>query len=264
MLSMCGDWRMMAVMALGLSTVRCGSGEPRPGAPPPPSAAVVVPLSQEQTSAMPRALAAQPEPKRSAMAGDGSALRSVPRADWPCRIDFHHHEDNKSRIFHYDGGPKQCWIPMELHLEGMVGCPTRVVLDVPSLGLRRKHDVLYDKQDRLIETGGGALTVRYTWKGRSVRSDGHSRYEVTGNVVNKRSHENDKIDHAGYIKKGLLMRYEYRNSDRVTGTATLDWSGTRLKSIDIIFDLNSDRRTSYVAVYSCDEPLAAKPSGAAP
>lgn len=235
---------VLTAPAAGIALMATGC-QPAPATPVTPANAATSRPGREPVAAdAPPATPVVPE-----RVTDASALPSMPRVDWPCRIDVEA-IDSVTWTFRYEG-PKQCWLPMELHAEGVVGCATRVDVVNEAADYEQSYELRYDERGRLVEKEG-PRKLTYTWDEHRVRSDNVFDYVVDGSTVRKVVRSSGKVGRAGVVRSGRLTRFEYREGDQVTGVADFRWQGTQLVSFATRSEVLENDVTTHVARYDCD------------
>jgi hypothetical protein len=158
--------------------------------------------------------------------------------------------DKATWVFRYEGAPERCWIPMDLHADGIVGCVTRIDIENPSANHERSYRIRYDREGRLAFKEG-IRDNTYSWDNRRVLSDGFRDY-IANQATVRTVIDGDRVILEGTVDEGRLLRLEYRDGDEVTGVAELDWKGRRLMFIDTRSTVLAGDVAHHVMSYACD------------
>jgi hypothetical protein len=183
-----------------------------------------------------------------ALAAPSPETRSAPRADWPCRLDVVA-IDAVTWTFEYDG-PDACTLPLELHGDGIVGCPTAIRIENPAAHYNGREALRYDATGQLTSYQAGSLHHEYIWEHGHLRGEAHEPYRVGKRVV-KLFEGKPMIDIATDAhNRAIAIAYTYMDGE-VTGRAKLIWKGTRLVSIETR-SLVDKSVTRITPIYTCN------------
>jgi hypothetical protein len=157
-----------------------------------------------------------------------ATTQSVPRADWPCRATAN--AGKTTWTFEY-GTLETCTLPITAHEKAIVGCPTKLRIDV----------VGEDGKTTTNETAfryeaGRLVDEKITWKdGLAVAWD-NDEFLYAGDGVSTLS---ETAQSAWSIRDGRLQEVTLRSRGsspiQLSITTTLTWQGTRLTSLSHLF-----------------------------
>jgi hypothetical protein len=236
---------MMIALALALALAACSkardrSDDPKPGGPTPVIDPDMIP--PEPPPGTP-ADTHEPPARRGVA---GSAVRSAPRRDWPCRFVQAVSEGTTIATTWEYGTRKECWIPVDLAgSRGLVGCPERQVQKNLENGVEMAETYEYDAAGHLHGVKTIAADFTYLWAGdllygRSIRGGLRPFQSEDGVAVIE--DQNGELERTILDDKGRIIRYE-RGGEQYAGYR---WKGTRLVEIAAIGTTRIE--------YSCKKP----------
>jgi hypothetical protein len=161
-----------------------------------------------------------------AVSGPNSAVKSVPRRDWPCRFVNAIGGTTIATSWEY-GKRTECHIPADLvGSRGMVGCPDRLVHQNLENMVEMPERHVDDDTNHLVEVQTLAAKFQYTWNGDLVvsRTIGGepARFEGHGSSasIKDQNGESEVID---FDSNGRAARFT-----RGESVKTFGWKGSRL------------------------------------
>lgn len=162
-----------------------------------------------------------------------SAMRSVPRRNWPCRLVEIGDANTLETRFEY-GKRTSCVLPVDIVADGVIGCPDKVVLENLENHVAISESYEYDESGRLSTRTTLGKAFLYEWDGevllRRKIGDRWSRYSGDDQSITipDVSGRPERID---LDESGRVLGREVSFGGNTNMKTKLIWKDTRLNQI---------------------------------
>ena len=158
-----------------------------------------------------------------------ATTHSVPRADWPCGATANGGQGKAKTTWIFDYGDVQsCTLPITAHESGVVGCPTRIRIDVTDEeGVTTTHETKFRYEN------GHLVDEHITWKdGLAVAHDSDPfLYGSDGFGTMSDTFQADWKVHDGKLVEATGRTSVQSVLNGMWTTTKLAWKGSRLISL---------------------------------
>jgi hypothetical protein len=141
----------------------------------------------------------------------------------------------------YDG-PTSCVLPIDIHADGVLGCPSRITYTEQKTGKTDNADFTYDNAGHLIATAFRNGTSSYRWNGDTLEA--RSNHNPGESVVTYRYVEAaSSLELVRDTSEGPVTEFVLHFDDdnlveleipRFGSRTALRWEGSRIGRIDMV------------------------------